>query len=53
MHSLRHSGEACAGLGPVAGIQYSHALMNSWTLFFNGMTVLSEIINRFEQRSGI
>jgi hypothetical protein len=45
MHSFRHSGEACAGLDPVAGIQCSPALTNSWTPFFNGVTAFYEIIN--------
>jgi hypothetical protein len=49
MHSFRHSGEACAGLDPVAGIQCSQALKNSWTPFFNGVTTFYEIINiRFQ-----
>ena len=44
MHSFCHSGGACAGLDPVAGIQCSQTLTNSWTPFFNGVTTFYEII---------
>jgi hypothetical protein len=45
MHSFRHSGGACAGLDPVAGIQCSQEVTNPWTPFFNGVTTFYEIIN--------
>ena len=51
IHSLRHSGEAYAGLDPVAGIRNAPAFNNFRTPFFDGVTTSCNITKYVEQRS--